>query len=88
MSLRPCAPFPLLRRCPGYEEEQPVICRNFTYPVPPTYTKGRPFDWASPAPAPTPAEAAPNSSSAGTMGLRSWLAAAAAGLALAAFALP
>lgn len=42
---------------PGYGEEQPVICRNFTYPVPPTYTKGRPFDWA-PAPAPALAPAA------------------------------
>ena len=50
--------------CPGYNETQPHICRDFEYPVPATYTKGRPFDWApSPAAAPAPAlsAAAPRS---------------------------
>lgn len=43
-------------QCPGYNETQPYICRDYEYPVPATYTKGRPFDWApSPAAAPTPA---------------------------------
>lgn len=51
--------------CPGYNETQPYICRDFQYPVPATYTKGRPFDWANSsaaAPAPAPNSAAPRSS--------------------------
>lgn len=57
--------------CPGYNETQPYICRDFEYPVPATYTKGRPFDWApSPAAAPAPVQSAtaPRASGMGVTG--------------------
>ncbi len=50
--------------CPGFGDDQPVACRNFTFPIEGTWeqrygsAKGEPAPARAPAPAPAPASAA------------------------------